>query len=95
MYRAKATVLVDREQVPEAFVRSAVSGEVETRLQRIGQEVLSRERLAGLIERFNLYPKLPRPATNESAPSSRCGGTSPSSRRWWIRAAGSRRWASA
>jgi len=67
MYRGKATVLVDREQVPEAFVRSAVSGEVETRLQRIGQEVLSRERLAGLIERFQLYPKLPRPATNESA----------------------------
>jgi polysaccharide chain length determinant protein (PEP-CTERM system associated) len=67
MYRAKATVLVDREQVPEAFVRSAVSSEVETRLQRVGQEVLSRERLAGLIERFNLYPKLPRPATNEAA----------------------------
>jgi polysaccharide chain length determinant protein (PEP-CTERM system associated) len=67
MYRARATVLVDREQVPEAFVRSAVSGEVETRLQRISQEVLSRERLAGLIERFDLYPTLPRPATNEGA----------------------------
>ncbi len=67
MYRAKATVLVDREQVPEAFVRSAVSGEVETRIHRISQEVLSRERLAGLIERFNLYPTLPRPATNEAA----------------------------
>ena len=67
MYRARATVLVDREQVPEAFVRSAVSSEVETRLQRVGQEVLSRERLAGLIERFQLYPKLPRPATNEAA----------------------------
>jgi polysaccharide chain length determinant protein (PEP-CTERM system associated) len=67
MFRSRATVLVDREQVPEAFVRSAVSGEVETRIQRISQEVLSRERLAGLIERFNLYPKLPRPSTNESA----------------------------
>jgi polysaccharide chain length determinant protein (PEP-CTERM system associated) len=67
MYRARATVLVDREQVPEAFVRSAVSGEVETRIHRISQEVLSRERLAGLIERFSLYPKLPRPSTNEAA----------------------------
>ena len=67
MFRSRATVLVDREQVPEAFVRSAVSAEVETRIQRISQEVLSRERLAGLIERFNLYPKLPRPSTNESA----------------------------
>jgi len=51
MFRSRATVLVDREQVPEAFVRSAVSAEVETRIQRISQEVLSRERLAGLIER--------------------------------------------
>ncbi len=67
MFRSRATVLVDREQVPEAFVRSAVSAEVETRIQRISQEVLSRERLAGLIERFNLYPQLPRPSTNESA----------------------------
>ena len=32
MFRSRATVLVDREQVPEAFVRSAVSGEVETRI---------------------------------------------------------------
>ena len=67
MFRSRATVLVDREQVPEAFVRSAVSAEVETRIQRISQEVLSRERLAGLIERFNLYPQLPRPSMNESA----------------------------
>jgi len=67
MFRSRATVLVDREQVPEAFVRSAVSGEVETRIQRISQEVLSRERLAGLIERFNLYAQLPRPSTKESA----------------------------
>ena len=67
LFRSRATVLVDREQVPEAFVRSAVSAEVETRIHRISQEVLSRERLAGLIERFNLYPQLPRPSTNESA----------------------------
>ena len=67
MFRSTATVLVDREQVPETFVRSAVTGEVETRLQRISQEVLSRERLARLIERFDLYPQLPRPSTNESA----------------------------
>ena len=67
MFRSRATVLVDREQVPEAFVRSAVSGEVETRIHRISQEVLSRERLAGLIERFNLYPQLPRASTNEAA----------------------------
>src|SRR5262245_16055250 len=58
LYRARATVLVGRDQMPEAFVRSAVTGEVETRLSTISQEVLSRERLQALIERFNLYPSL-------------------------------------
>ena len=93
MFRSRATVLVDREQVPEAFVRSAVSGEVETRIQRISQEVLSRERLAGLIERFNLYPHAAAPLDERGRRSRRCVATSCSSRRWWTRGAGSRRWA--
>ncbi len=49
IYRATARVLVDRERVPEAFVRSAVTGEIETRLQSISQEVLGRARLEALL----------------------------------------------
>ena len=67
IYRARATVLVDREQVPEAFVRSAVSNEVEMRLSTINQEVLSRERLQALIQRFDLYPELRRNGITEGA----------------------------
>ncbi len=67
IYRARATVLVDREQVPEAFVRSAVTGEVETRLMTISQEVLSRERLQALIQRFDLYPGLRKTGMIEAA----------------------------
>jgi polysaccharide chain length determinant protein (PEP-CTERM system associated) len=55
VYKATATVLVERQQVPEAFVRSTVTGEMETRLQSISQEILSRSRLEALIQRFGLY----------------------------------------
>ncbi len=58
IYRSTATVLVDRQQVPEAFVRSTVTSALETRLQTISQEILSRSRLEALINRFDLYADL-------------------------------------
>jgi succinoglycan biosynthesis transport protein ExoP len=58
IYRASTVILVDRQQVPESFVRSTVTSAPETRLQSIGQEVLKRGRLEELIERFDLYPDL-------------------------------------
>ena len=58
VYRASTVVLVDRQQVPETFVRSTVTSALETRLQSISQEVLKRGRLEELIQRFDLYPEL-------------------------------------
>jgi polysaccharide biosynthesis transport protein len=66
LFRATAIVLVDRP-VAEAFVRPAVAGELESRLHVIKQEILSRERLKGVIERFNLYPELRANGALESA----------------------------
>jgi hypothetical protein len=40
------------------FVRSAVNGELDSRLHVIKQEILSRDRLTDLVTRFNLYPEL-------------------------------------
>src|SRR5258705_3714864 len=57
LYRATATVLVERQQVSEAFVTSSVTAELETRIQTIEQEVMSRMRLTELISRLNLYPE--------------------------------------
>src|SRR5919106_1045659 len=51
-----AKVSVEREQVSEAFVRPSVTGELETRIQMIREQVMSRARLTGLIDRFDLYP---------------------------------------
>src|SRR6266850_1175657 len=67
LYRAKATVLVERRQVPESFVRSSVTGELETRLQTISQEVLSRAKLEQLITRFDLYRGARRAGSVEGA----------------------------
>src|SRR5881628_4220266 len=55
IYKSTATVLVERHQVPETFVRSSITGELETRLQTISQEILSRARLEDLMTRFGLY----------------------------------------
>lgn len=67
VYRATATVLVERQQVAETFVKPSVTGELETRLQTVSQEMLSRARLAELITRFDLYPRLRQRATLEAA----------------------------
>ena len=58
VYRSTATVLIERQQVPEEFVRPTVTGELETRLATMGQEVLSRPRIEPLIKRLNLYANL-------------------------------------
>src|SRR5438034_10423938 len=58
IYKSTATVLVERHQVPETFVRTSITGELETRLQTISQEILSRARLEELMTRVGLYPHL-------------------------------------
>src|SRR6185436_13051661 len=65
VYRSTATVLVDRQQVPEAFVRSTVTSALETRLHTISQEVLSRSRLEELLDRFGLYADLKKRVSGE------------------------------
>src|SRR5580765_793046 len=49
LYRATATVLVETQHVSEELVRSSVSAELETRIQTIREQVMSRERLGALI----------------------------------------------
>ena len=58
LYRATATVLVERQQVSEAFVRPSVTAEIQTRIQTIQQQVMSRARLTNVISRLGLYPEM-------------------------------------
>lgn len=66
IYRSTATILVDRQQVPEVFVRPTVTSALETRLQAITQEIMSRARLEGLISRFGLYADLKKRVSPEA-----------------------------
>ncbi|HET9359104.1 MAG TPA: Wzz/FepE/Etk N-terminal domain-containing protein [Vicinamibacterales bacterium] len=66
LYRATAKVIVDRQEVSEAFVQPSVTAELETRIQTIDQRVRSREILGGVITSMNLYPELRQRATLDS-----------------------------
>jgi polysaccharide chain length determinant protein (PEP-CTERM system associated) len=57
LYRTTATVLVERQIVPESYVRSTVTSELEGRLFAVSQEIFSRARLEALITEFDLYAK--------------------------------------
>ena len=57
LYKASAIVVIERP-LPDGVIRPTVSNELESRLYQIRQEVLSRERLTGVIKRFDLYPEL-------------------------------------
>ena len=65
LYRSSATLLVERPEVAETFVKSSVTSELETRLHTISREILSRSRLQELITRFDLYPEFRKRATPE------------------------------
>jgi protein tyrosine kinase modulator len=67
LYQSTALVMIERQQVPEAFVRSTVTSELEIRLHTISQEILSRSRLESLIARMGLYPDLKGPRASEEA----------------------------
>ncbi len=58
VYRSTATILVERQKVPEAFVQSTITSGIDSRLQTITQQILSRSQLSSLIDRFNLYPEM-------------------------------------
>jgi polysaccharide biosynthesis transport protein len=58
LYRASAIVIVERQMVPESYVRSTVTSELEARLFSVSQEIFSRARLEALITEFGLYPQL-------------------------------------
>jgi polysaccharide chain length determinant protein (PEP-CTERM system associated) len=63
VYRSTATVLIERQHVPEEYVRPTVTGELEARLTTMSQEVLSRPRLEPLIKRLDLYADMRRGET--------------------------------
>ncbi len=54
-YTSQTLVLVEQQQVPEGFVKSVITEQLNMRLATMQEQILSRTRLQPLIERFGLY----------------------------------------
>jgi len=55
IYSAEALVLVDSQKIPEKFVASTVSTDVQDRLATISQQILSSTLLKKIIDDYDLY----------------------------------------
>jgi uncharacterized protein involved in exopolysaccharide biosynthesis len=54
-YRSAGTVLIEQQEVPLDFVRSAVSSYADERVQVISQRVMTSSNLLGIIDKYGLY----------------------------------------
>jgi polysaccharide biosynthesis transport protein len=54
-YESEALIQIEQQKVPEQYVVSNVSINLEERLQSMSQQILSRARLQSIIEQFHLY----------------------------------------
>ncbi len=55
IYSTSTTIVVVPQRVPEAYVRSTVTGDIDERIRGIWQEVTSWTSLERIIEQFDLY----------------------------------------
>jgi polysaccharide chain length determinant protein (PEP-CTERM system associated) len=55
VYKSETLILVVPQKVPEAYVRSTVSGDIEDWLSSLKQQILSRSRLERIIRDLDLY----------------------------------------
>src|SRR6185436_435323 len=60
LWTAKATVLVNRQEIPEALVRSTVNADPEARLLTLTHQTLDTPRLTKIIQDNDLYPSMRR-----------------------------------
>ena len=65
VYRSKATILIEGQQIPTDFVRTTVTSFAEERIQISTQRIMSRARLLEIMNQFKLYPKLRAKRTTE------------------------------
>jgi polysaccharide chain length determinant protein (PEP-CTERM system associated) len=54
-YVSQTLVLVEQQKVPESYVKSVVTEDLNGRLATMKEQILSRSRLQPIIERFNLF----------------------------------------
>jgi polysaccharide chain length determinant protein (PEP-CTERM system associated) len=57
LYRSEAVILIESQRIPERFVATTVNVDLQSRLNTIGQTILSFDRLWGIVQKFDLYRK--------------------------------------
>jgi uncharacterized protein involved in exopolysaccharide biosynthesis len=57
-YRSSGTILIEQQEMPSDLVQSTITGFADERIQIISQRVMTTDNLLGIIQRYNLYPKL-------------------------------------
>jgi polysaccharide chain length determinant protein (PEP-CTERM system associated) len=60
LWTAKALVLVNRQEIPETFVRSTINTDPEARLLTLTHDILDAPRLTKIIQDNDLYPAMRR-----------------------------------
>ena len=55
VYRAEIVILVESQRIPERFVASTVSADLNDRLSNLKQQILSYTRLLNIINKYDLY----------------------------------------
>ena len=58
VYRSKATILIEEQEIPSDIVRSAISSYADQRIETIKQQVMTRAILWRIVEQYGLYAKL-------------------------------------
>ena len=56
-YTSQTVILVEQPAVPTSYVTNISSGDLKQRLTTLQEQILSRSRLEGMVNRFGLYPK--------------------------------------
>lgn len=54
-FLSQTLILIDQQKVPDEYVRSVVSSDLDSRLSSMKEQILSRSRLQPIIEHYNLY----------------------------------------
>jgi polysaccharide biosynthesis transport protein len=54
-YRSSTLILVEPQKVPTSYIHPTVTGTVDDRLRRIGQQIMSRTNLSKIIKEYSLY----------------------------------------
>ena len=58
IYTSQAVILIESQQIPDAYVQSTVTSYAEQRLDMITREILRYKALRNIIQELDLYPVL-------------------------------------